>query len=191
MLRKNNFHLGDKSGSTLLIAVLVMLALSAVAVITAQLATTNLDSAVGVKHHQANFYKTDADIQILNAIMVDTLIDRQQNPNMNPSVNIIDPEYYLRPIAGQICPTGPGDADVAISQLGAVVDLNFINRTFVTTGMGERLNPGNSILIAEGYEGVGKSLAGTGLLRTYTHRALGIGRNNSQTRLSFQYQYIP
>lgn len=191
MQKAINFHLRDNSGSTLLLAVLVMLALSAVAVITAQLATTNLETAVSVQHHKANFFKTDADIEIFNTILIDTVNDREPDANMSADVDVRNPTYYFNANTGPVCPTGRDNADVILSGLGATVDLNFKNETFITISVREQLNPGNSLLIAEGYEGTGESLAGGGLIRTYTSRALGIGKNNSQTRLTTQYQYIP
>lgn len=183
-------RLKDEAGNTLLVAVLVMMSLTALAILAAQISGTNLDTAVNDKHHKANYFKTDADMEIFNQVLIDTVTDRQwQTLGGGSGITINNPEFAYNS-AGLSCPD-KNNSDVELTKAGGSMDPNWKNHTYVTVSVMESINAGNSLLIADGYDGFGKSMAGGGLIRTYTIRGLGIGLGNSQTRLTTQYQHVP
>lgn len=190
MLKAYNSFTGNESGNVLLLAVMVMVALTAVALTSARISNTNMATSTNEKFHKGNFFKTDGDVEVSTAVLIETVNERQTpTPGATGGLAVNNPDFIYNP-PGIACPT-PANADVQLNVAGGGAASDFKNDTFVTYSIQERINPGNAIQIAEGYHGRGKGLASGGLIRIYTTRGLGIGMGNSQTRITSTYQHVP
>lgn len=186
--------LTNENGSALIIAILVLVALTAVAMVTIRISTTNLDQAANDKFHKMNFVKTDADTGLVAEMIEQNIEERGLNTGMPPStygnsgdINVYNPDFHMN-AEDAICenniPTET-NRDIQVSNNSGEQ-----NETYIKVYGNRSFTPGSGIEIAAGYHGRGKSAASGGVQIIYTIRAYGRGLSNSQTRLSLRWRHV-
>jgi hypothetical protein len=185
-------QLDNERGSALLIAMMVIVALTAIAVVTVRISTTNLDTAANEKFHEMNFFKTDADSELTTELIEQNVAERgfivdPLDPGYGPSgdLKIYNPEFFNNPKTLS-CPTET-NRDVQINYDSAP---HTVNRTYVTVSGDRQLNLGSAVQLPEGYHGRGKGSASGGVVIIYTIRNFGRGMNNSQTRITLRWRHV-
>jgi cell division protein FtsL len=185
-------QLSNESGSALLLALMVLVVLSALAVVTIRISTTNLDTAANEKFHEMNFFKTDADSELVAEIIEQNIQERgftidplDPGYGNNGDIGIYNPTFFNNGKALS-CPSET-NRDV---QVDYDVDPETRNTTYVTVGGDRQFNPGSAIQLPEGYHGRGKGSASGGVQIIYSIRNFGRGLGNSQTRVTMRWRHV-
>jgi hypothetical protein len=194
-MRKNPVAiLNNEEGFVLVIAMMVMVGLTALAVVTAKISSTNLNQAANDKFHKMNFFKTDADTELVSEMIEQNIEQRGFGSGAPPlpygnngDIEVYTSSFYLNTeeaVCQDNIPT-KANRDIQVANSGGERNDSYIrvygNRAF---------NPGSGIEIAAGYHGRGKSAASGGVQIIYTIRNFGHGLGNSQTRIAAGWRHV-
>lgn len=194
-MRKNTISiLGNEDGFALVISMMVLVALTALAVVTIRMSGSNLDQAASDKFHKMNFFKTDADTDLVSELIEQNIEKRGFGSAAPPipygnngDINVYNSSFYLNTEDG-ICknniPTET-NRDIQIENSAGET-----NSSYVRVYGDRQFNPGSGIEIAAGYHGRGKSAASGGIQIIYTIRNFGRGLSSSQTRISARWRHV-
>lgn len=186
--------LNNEKGFALIIAMMVLVGLTALAIVTAKISSTNLNQAANDKFHKMNFFKTDADTELVSEIIEQNIEKRgfgsgapPINYGNNGDIDVYNSDFYLN-TQEAVCQDNIPSAtnrDIQVANSGGERNTSYIrvygNRQF---------NPGSGIEVAAGYHGRGKSAASGGVQIIYTIRNFGQGLGNSQTRIAARWRHV-
>lgn len=194
MHKKIVSNLTNQDGMALLFALMVLVALTSLALVAARIGTSNLDQAANDEFHKMNFFKTDADTELVSE-MIEQNIEKRGFGGAAPpipygnngDIDVYVSDFYLNtedPTCQLNIPTET-NRDIQVANTGGETNTSYI-RVFGN----RQFNPGSGIEIAAGYHGRGKSAASGGVQIVYTIRAYGKGLGKSQSRLSLRWRHV-
>ncbi|RJQ81662.1 MAG: hypothetical protein C4519_08645 [Desulfobacteraceae bacterium] len=181
----------NQEGSALLIAVLVMVAITIIGVIAIQTSSTELSIAAHDKWHKMTFFGTDGVTSEITPELIEQAIEERgfgdttpvaYGPSGDLQVHVSD--FYLNEEG--TCEANipsPTNRDVEIANQG---ETSVYLRIYGDT----EFSPGNALQLPEGYHGRGKGAAGGGAIIIYNVRGLGIGANETKARISTRYMHV-
>lgn len=186
--------ISNQNGLALIFALMVLVALTSVAMVAIRIGTSNLDQAAYDKFHKMNFFKTDADTELVSE-MIEQNIEQRGFGDASPpigygndgSISVYKSDFYLNtedPTCAVNIPTET-NRDIQVTNSS-----DETNESFIRVYGDRQFNPGSGIEIAAGYHGRGKGAASGGVQIIYTIRAYGKGMGSSQTRLSLRWRHV-
>jgi hypothetical protein len=185
------FHstLANQNGSTLVITILVVLALTAVSITAMQSSTLDLNIAINDKFHKMIAYATDGATQMATELVEQNIEERPgfgTGPGIMRQQVVVDTgNFYLNEEDANCALNDPSatNRDVMAPNLGGgTVYLRIYGNTGLSTG--------SALQIAAGDKGRGKGLAGGGAQITYDIRGLGQGHGASESRVLVRWVHL-
>ncbi len=182
-----------QSGSSLLVAMVILLALAIVGMIALQLSTSEIRIAASDRNYKESFYAADGSMELASELLEQNIASitgfEQSTLGENDSPVTIyigeKKDFWTNPRSEATTPS-ESNRDFFLSGDGTVIQ----QRTNVKLGGQPETTRGAAIQMAAGYEGRGKSAAQGGSHLLYRINAQNIGRNNSEAIVRIEWRHV-
>ncbi|MFV0438910.1 MAG: PilX N-terminal domain-containing pilus assembly protein [Desulfopila sp.] len=184
----------DEHGFVLVTALIIMVVLTIIGIAATRNTSLELQIAGNDKVHNTTFYGAEG-----GAILGTEILEQNINCSTGFASDTIETNFKI-----------PNALDFHLNPVPAASDLNDLvlidsnadiafplkyNETatpdvFIKIGGGSRVQPGGSLQMAAGYEGVGKSAAGGGVARVYDIYSRHQGPRNSQSIIAMSWRHM-
>ncbi len=192
-MKTTTFHtITNREGSALILCVLILMVCTIIGLLASR--SSNIDLKIGTndKTHKMTWHSTDAICDGLMPELIEQNIATRGFGDDTPpisygnsatnAVQVYKSDFFKNKAGELTCPA-EDNRDIEVPGL---------NQTdvYVTVGQQPVTLRGNSLLMAEGYHGRGKSAAGGGTGLLFTIRGLGNGVDSSRVTLTRGWLHI-
>lgn len=182
----------NQEGYALILCTLILMVCTITGLLASRSSNIDLKIAINDKTHKMTWHSTDAVCDGLMPELIEQNIETRGFGNETPPISygnsvtnpvqVFKSDFFTNKTADLTCPSD-ANRDIEIPSL---------NQTdvYVTIGQEPVYLRGNSLLMAEGYHGRGKSAAGGGTGLLFTIRGLGEGVASSRVTLTRGWLHI-
>jgi hypothetical protein len=197
--------LRNERGSALVVALLMLVVLTLIGISASSTSTFELQISGNDKLYKMAFYQADGGTEAGAELIEQNIEERDWNkvdgngdldpttgtlisgsdPYYRGNVGVESPNPYLNTDIGATVPSD-GNRDAVIPQNPAAGEPH----TNILMGGDSVLSTGSAVLLASGYEGMGKGAGGGGVWIVYNIRAQHQGVRNSTSRINQQWRHV-
>jgi len=183
----------NDSGSSLIVALGILLALSIVGMIALQLSTSEIRIAASDRNYKESFYAADGSMELASELLeqnIETISGFEQNTLGTTDGPVLihiagKKDFWTNPMSEATTPS-EYNRDFFLAGDGTITP----QRTNVKLGGQPETTLGAAIQMAAGYEGRGKSAAQGGSHLLYRINAQNVGRNNSEAIVRIEWRHV-
>jgi len=180
--------LRNDQGSTLVIVLLILVAITTIGLLSSRTSLIEQRIASYDKFHKVTWYATDAVVLgLMPELIEQNIANRGFGSGVPPiaygnagNLDVYNSEFYMN---DQCAIPSESNRDVEAKDLsGANVNVSVYGTT--------ELSEGNAIQLPEGYHGRGHGLAGGGAAMIFVIRGLGRGAANTEARVASGWVHV-
>ena len=187
MVTKWHDTLKDQSGSALIIVLVVLMAITALSIMAIRSGTTELEVATNDKFRKMVFSAADGANEMTTELIDQNILKRGFSGPTYGGLQVPSLDFYINE-ENTVDPdlNQPSDTNFDI-QAPSLGDASVFLKVYGST---TKPAEGAGLEMASGYDGIGKSAAGGGVITMYDIRSLAQGPSNSQARIWLRWRQV-
>jgi Tfp pilus assembly protein PilX len=183
----------NDKGSSLVVALVILLSVAIVGMIALQLSTSEIRIAASDRNYKESFYAADGSMELASELLeqnIETIIGFKQNTFGETDGPVLiqigeKKDFWTNPRSEATTPS-QYNRDFFVVTHGSIAE----QQTNVKLGGQPETTQGAAIQMAAGYEGRGKSAAQGGSHLLYRINAQNVGRNNSEAIVRIEWRHV-
>jgi Tfp pilus assembly protein PilX len=193
------FKKGNESGSALIVALVVLVAVAIIGMVALQYSTNEVKMAASDRNYKQAFYGADGAIELATELLEQNVesisgfaestlgskIEFGENFTVDGQIDVVNTVFWTN---DQTEATKPSDTNRDFYMPKDATEGQ--PRTNFKLGGRPGITPGSAIQMAAGYEGRGKSAAQGGTHLVYTVNAQHSGHNDSEAIVRVEWRHV-